>query len=463
MQHSFKYTLKFVVFLLGFCYFQSCAVKHPTKGEDLQNEAFANFILPSTWQNSADTLAIEDNWLSSFNDPVLDTLVKEALVYNPDLRISSARIEEAMGYVQAAQAALRPAFSILGRESTKLGGTFGNGLNGALFAASWELDIWGKLRNARNAEEANLQAMQSEQSFAQLSIAGHVTRTYYLASKTFLQMQLAMQMIQLSKDMKTISEHRYNIGIGTKIDVVMADANLNSLQDANHQLQLAYNNQLRALELLLGRYPCGEIEVKNDLIALNTNIPTGIPLQILENRPDVLAAQYRFNSAFYRVGEADAARLPQLSLTASFGVLDSQIFQLTDKFSNPMRSIGGELAAPVYQGGALKANVSIRTSQQKQALENYTKTVLNAMGDVENTLDAVKTVGEREGFITQAVNSNQQAFELEQVRYNVGQVDMRDLIDQQMDLYKAQTDLLNIKGEKIIQRINLYLALGGSM
>ncbi|WP_038531506.1 efflux transporter outer membrane subunit [Formosa agariphila] len=454
---------KFLLIFSGLCIIQSCAVKQPGTSEDLQEEAFANFILPSTWQNSADTLAIQDNWLSTFNHPVLDTLVKEALVYNPDLRISSSRIEEANGYLQAAQAALRPAFSILGRESTKLGGTFGNGLNGALFAASWELDIWGKLRSARSAEEANLEAMKSEQSFARLSIAAHVTRTYFLASKTFLQMELAQQMIALSENMKTISQNRFDIGIGTQIDVEMANANLNSLKDANRQLELAYANQLRALELLLGRYPAAEIEVKNELVELNAEIPSGIPLQILERRPDVLASQQRYNAAFYRVGEAEAAKLPQLSLTASLGILDSQIFQLSDDFSNPIRSIGGELAAPIYQGGALKANVAIRTAQQKQALEDYNRTVLNAMADVENTLDAVQTVGEREIFIKQSVTSNEKAFELEEVRFKVGLVDMRNLIDQQMDLYKSQTDLLNIKGEKIIQRINLYMALGGNM
>ncbi|MDW5290381.1 TolC family protein [Formosa sp. PL04] len=463
MQDHNKYISKFTILLLSLYFFQSCAVKPPTSSEDLQTEAFANFILPSTWQQSADTLAVNNNWLSTFNDPILDTLVKEALVYNSDLRISSTRIEEATGYVKAAQAALRPAFSILGRESSKLGGDLGGGLNGAIFAASWEIDIWGKLRNARSAEESNLAAMESEYSFAKLSIAALVTRTYYSASQTFLQIGLAEEMISLTETMKTISQNRYDIGIGSKIDVAMSDANLNSLKDAHRQLKLGYTNQLRALELLLGRYPSGDIEVKNELIDINTNIPTGIPLQILERRPDVLASQQRFNAAFYRVGEANAARLPQLSLAASFGVLDSQIFQLADNLSNPITSIGGELVAPIYQGGALKANVFIRTAQQKQAVEDYSRTVLNAMSDVENTLDAVQTLDDREVFVKQAVSSNQLAFDLEEIRYKIGQVDMRNLIDQQMDLYRAQTDLLNIKGEKIIQRINLYIALGGNM
>ena len=137
MQDYFKHIFRIFLLVLCFGYLQSCAVKKPTNSEDLQKEAFTNFILPSTWQNSADTIAISENWLSVFNDPKLDTLVKEALAYNPDLRMTSARIEEANGYVQAAQAALRPALSIMGRQTSKLGGDLGGGLNGALFAASW--------------------------------------------------------------------------------------------------------------------------------------------------------------------------------------------------------------------------------------------------------------------------------------------------------------------------------------
>ncbi|WP_067150347.1 efflux transporter outer membrane subunit [Pseudotamlana agarivorans] len=449
--------------LSNFCLVQSCAVKAPPTGEDLQELAYANFILPSTWQNSADTTAVNNNWLDSFNDPVLDTLVKEALHYNPDLRISSARIEEAIGHVEVAQAALRPALSIFGRETTKLGGNLGGGLNGAIFEASWEIDIWGKLRNARNAEQANLAAIKSQYSFARLSIAAHVTRTYFLASSTFLQLQLAQQMVMSSENLKTIAQHRLDIGTGTEIDVVIAKANLNQIKDAYKQLELAYSNQLRALELLLGRYPKAEIEVKNKLIELHSKIPNGIPLQILERRPDVLAAQYQFNSSFYRVGEAKAARLPSLNITAGFGILDSPLIQLADDFSNPIRSLGGELIAPVYFGGQLKANVTIRTAQQKQAVENYARTVLNAMADVENTLDAVKNIEQRENYIFAATSSNKRAFELEEIRFKVGKSDMRDLLDQQMDLYKSETDLLHLQTQKIIQRVNLFVALGGNM
>ncbi|MEP0710508.1 TolC family protein [Algoriphagus sp.] len=444
-----------------------CAVKAPPASEELQEQAFTNFILPSTWQQSSagqsDSTQLTGNWLSSFNDPKLDSLVAEALIYNYDLKISCLRIDQSMDYVKVAQAALRPAISIFGRENTKLGGDLGGGLNGAVFSASWELDLWGRLRNARNAAEANLLALESEVSFAHLSIAAMISRSYYLATEIYLEAELAREMIRISQMMVDVSTKRLEIGIGTEIDLVVAQANLNNLKDGLLQLELAYANQLRAMEILLGRYPAAEVQVNSELMEISTVIPAGIPFQILERRPDVLAAQQRFNASFYLVGEAKAARLPRLSLTAGFGAINSQVITLRPDFSNPIRNFGGELVAPIYQGGALKANVEIRNSQQKEAAEVYGRTVLNAIGDVENALDAVQTVDSREEFLAAAVTSNQKAFELQQQLFEVGKTDMRDVIRQQMDLFSTQISLLRVRGEKITQRINLYLALGGNM
>ncbi|SFT77468.1 efflux transporter, outer membrane factor (OMF) lipoprotein, NodT family [Algoriphagus locisalis] len=456
----------FLIFATAAVLLTTCAVKAPTSSEELQEQVFANFILPSTWQSTAFSSAdstITSNWLSDFNDPQLDSLVQEALIYNYDLKISCIRIDQAMGYVEMAKAALRPAFSILGRQNTKLGGDLGGGLNGAILSASWEIDLWGKLRNARNAEEANLLALESEVSFAHLSLAALLAKSYYLATEIHLETELAKEMIRISEMMVDVATKRFEIGIGTEIDLVVSEANLNNLKDGLLQLELAYANQLRAMEILLGRYPAAEIQINEELIEMSNAIPAGIPFQILERRPDVLAALQRFNSAFYRVGEAKAARLPRLSLTGGFGAITSQVVTLRPEFSNPIRSIGGELFAPIYQGGALKANVEIRNSQQKEAAEIYGRTVLNAIGDVENALDAVETVDGREQFLVNAVASNEKAFELEQQLFEVGKTDMRDVIRQQMDLYSTQINLLRIRSQKISQRIDLYLALGGNM
>jgi NodT family efflux transporter outer membrane factor (OMF) lipoprotein len=460
------YSYLLAIGLAGFL-LESCAVKVPPESEELQEKAFANFIIPSTWSESgprqSDSTKFTENWLAEFKDPKLDALVQEALIYNSDLRISSARIEQANFAVDAANAALKPAFSILGRQTSKLGGDLGGGLNGALFAASWEIDIWGKLRNARSAAEADLIAAESNVSFAKLSIAAKIARAYYLSTETYQQIELTKQMLEVSQEMVEISQKRFEVGIGTEIDLLVAKSNLNNLEDGLRQLQLGYSNQQRSIEVLLGRYPAAEVEVANQLIEINSVIPAGIPLQILERRPDVLAAQQLFNAAFYRVGEAEAARLPKISLTGGIGAISSQVLVLKPDFQNPIRSLGGELIAPIYQGGVLRANVAIRTAQQQEATEVYGKTVLYAISDVENALETVQSVDDREQYLKSALESNARAFELEQKRFEVGKTDMRDVIRQQMDLLSSQMALIRIRSEKITQRINLYLALGGAM
>ncbi len=454
-----------ITFVALFISLESCKVKAPPKGQELQKEAFKHFTLPSTWKagkSMMDTTDVSENWLSSFNDPELDSLVAEAFQYNLNLRISSTRVEQAYGYVKMSQAALRPALSLLGRGSTKLGDDLGSGLNGGLFSASWEIDLWGRLRNARSASSATLAAAQADYNFAKLSIAASVARNWYLASETYLEGKLANQMVEISEKILALAKKRHEIGIGTEIDVVVADANLNTMKDGFQQVQLAYSNQLRALEVLVGRYPSAEIQVKNELIQFSGPIPSGIPLEILERRPDLIAAERKFAAAFHRVEEARAAQLPNLKLTASLGAISSQVLQLKPDFANPFGGAGATLLAPIYQGGGVKANIEIRTAEQKQAVAEYARVALNAIVDVENALDAAQTLEEREKYLLLAVSSNQRAFELEQHLYEVGKTDLRSVSRQHLDLFASQINLLRIQSEKIVQRINLYLALGGN-
>lgn len=444
----------------------SCKVKTPPDRNELQRDALINFNLPSNWKsakyNISDVSAVQNNWISFFNDPELDSIVAEAVRHNVDLRISSARIEQASGYVKASQAALRPAVSLLGRSSTKMGDDLNSGLSGALFSASWEIDIWGKLRNARNANQALLAATQNDYQFAKLSISAAVARNYYLASETYLESQLADQMVDSSEKILALAKKRHEIGIGTEIDIEAANTNLNAVKDGQQQLALAYSNQLRALEILLGRYPSAEIQVKKELIEIKSTIPAGIPLQILENRPDIIAAEKRFAAAFYRVEESKLARLPNLKLTGSFGAITSEVIQLKPSFSNPIGGVGGTFAQPLYLGGVLNANIEIRTAEQKIAVAEYARSVLNAIVDVENSLDAIQSLEAREKLLLESVNSSHKSFQLEQKLFEVGKADLRSVSKQQIDLFAAQINLLRIRSEKITQRINLFLALGGN-
>jgi outer membrane protein TolC len=190
--------------------------------------------------------------------------------------------------------------------------------------------------------------------------------------------------------------------------------------------------------------------------------PAGVPLQMLERRPDVIAAERRVAAAFNRVGEAKAARLPKISLNLNFGAFDSEILQLQEDFENPTGGIGGRLLAPLYQGGALTAKVEIRTLEQKEAVADYARIALRALSDVENSLAASQTLATRVSLLTDALSEQTRALDLTQTRFRVGRADMRAVEQQRLSTQNAQLALLAVRADELAARVNLHLALGGS-
>jgi outer membrane protein TolC len=227
------------------------------------------------------------------------------------------------------------------------------------------------------------------------------------------------------------------------------------------QTELAREQALRALELLVGRYPAAEIAVADRLTRLPPPVPVGMPSQLLERRPDVIAAERRVAAAFDRVGEARAPQLPRIALTAGGSSVSSSLLQLKDT-SNPIWSVGGNLLAPIYQGGSLQAQVEIRSAEQKQAVAEYARAGQRAFGEVESALAAEIALRERDDILAAAVRDNERALELAQIQYRVGVIDLRGVEQNQLSLYVARMSRLRVQTERLAQRVNLYLALGGS-
>jgi outer membrane protein TolC len=186
-----------------------------------------------------------------------------------------------------------------------------------------------------------------------------------------------------------------------------------------------------------------------------------MPSELLERRPDVIAAERRVAAALYRVAEAKAARLPRISLTASVNTISSEVFGLKDR-DNPVWSAGAGLVAPLFLGGQLQSQVEIRTAEQKQAVAEYGRIGARAFGEVENALASGFTLEQREAILKQAVANNARALELANVRYRIGAGDLRAVQQQSMALYASRTALLRVQSERLVQRVNLHLALGGS-
>ena len=294
-----------------------CALKAPQQRAELQEQALPNLAVPAQWAEKGGAAgAVANGWLAAFNDPRLDALVREAIANNPDLRVAAARVEQAAGYVRLAGATLYPQVNLLARGGGSLSGD-SSGLQGVGIFASWELDLWGRVRAGREAAQLQYLSAALDADYAWHSIAALVAKSWFLATEARLQKAAVEDMMRSAERLVGLAQDRMRVGKGDEYDVTLAQANLQTYRDAVQQFDLSYRQALRALEALIGRYPAAAVDVPPRLAAKPGPVPVGIPAELLERRPDVVAAERRVAAAFYRTEEAKAARLPRISLTAA--------------------------------------------------------------------------------------------------------------------------------------------------
>ena len=439
----------------------ACALPGAPPRDETVKQGAPNLTLPPQWVAAPGRQgAVADNWLASWNDPSLSALVAEGLAYNTDLRLAATRIESAEAYLRVAGSPLWPQVNLLGRGGGKMGGD-STGLQGIGLFASWELDLWGRVRAEKAAAEGQYESAVLDAEYARQSIAALVAKAWVLAIEARLAKARAEEMQAASARLADLARDRLRVGSGDDYDVAIAQANVESLRDVTRSLALAYENALRALETLVGRYPAAAVPVSAMLPRWPGDIPLGLPSELLERRPDLVAAERRVAAAFYRTAEAKAARLPRITLIASGTTLSSELVVLKDR-SNPSFSIGASLLQPIFLGGYLQAQVDARTAEQKAAIVEYGKVTARVFGEVEGALSAELAAGEREEILLRSVRENIRALELAQIRYRVGSGDLRGVQTQHLALYSAQVALLRVQSERLVQRINLHLALGGS-
>jgi len=438
-----------------------CALQAPPAGEELEREAFGQVLPPDAWTAAATAPGpVGDGWLGDFGDATLEALVDEALGHNADLRAASARVEQAATYVRIAGGNLYPDLNAIGRASVNDGASSAP-LNIGALNASWELDVWGRVRYGRRAAEDAYASAAADLAYARQSLAATVVRAWITATEARLQRSLAQDSLGSADKLLSLAEDRLRVGVGSELEVALARASRDDFRDSIRQLDLGLEQALRALELLVGRYPSAEVETASTLPAMQGAVPAGIPAELLERRPDVIAARQRVAAAFDRVGEAQAARLPRISLNAGGSYIDSDTFVLQDR-DNPVWSVGLGLVMPLYAGGALKSQVELRTLEQKEAVAAYASVGLRAFGEVEGALAGERAAHERIEILEARVRDNQRALELENIRYRVGSTDLRSVSQQQILLYGSQASLLRVRAERLAQRVALHLALGGN-
>ena len=437
-----------------------CVVRDPPPGSDLFRDTLPQTQVPGQW-TSGPTVpgAVADGWLALFQDPELERLVQEAMAYNTDLKVAAARVEAAEASARAAGAAIWPQAFVSGRGGGKLSGD-SSGIQGIGLFASWELDLWGRVRATRASGTAQYESAVLDARYARESIAAMVAKSWFLARQATAQRTIASEMLQSALALADLSRDRLRVGKGDEYEVVQGEASVLSYQDLALQSDLARQNALRSIELLVGRYPSAAVEPGMALPPPPAPVPAGLPSELLERRPDVRAAERRVAAAFYNVHAAQAARLPKISLTAGVSTVSSDLFFMKER-DNPVWNLGGTIFAPIFQGGALEAAAQVRTAEQKAAVADYGRIGARAFSEVENALSGGFNLEAREKVLANAVTANDRALGFARVRYDVGSGDLRGIQQQMLVLHAARTSLIQVQAERLIQRVNLYLALGG--
>ena len=415
------------------------------------------------WVVEAPIAVQEVVWMESFDDPVLTALVQEALSNNLNLQASASGVERARAMATQAGAALKPNvnLSVGGARSGSLNtsANTSNSFNAGL-QVGWEADIWGRIRSGAQAAAASAEAAEADFLFAQYSLAASTIRAYILAIDAKTQTQVATESLDILKETLRIVQLQLDNGIGLSQDLALTKSDLATAEAQFESAKGAERNAIRSLELLLGRYPGAELKVRNELPSVPPAPVAGVPSELLERRPDLIAAERRVAAAFDTVQQAKTARLPSLSLSGNLGGSSQSLSDLLDP-ANAAWQLGSSLLAPIFDGGQRRAQVEIATADQEQALANYGQTALNTFAEVEQALDQGLVVAAQEELLNEAVQEAEKAYFIAKIRYEAGETSLTDLLSIQQRFITAKSSYVSVKRLLIENRVDLNLILGG--
>ena len=392
---------------------------------------------------------VQNNWLKTFNDSTLEKLVKEALEKNPNLRIASYNVQQAVAQTALASAALKPTVGYnAGVSNTNVGGTSSAGGIGA----SWQPDVWGRVSAQVQSSRSSQRSVEADYAFAKQSLVADVSKAWFLLIETHKQFDLSQEILKEYTGTLEIVSVKYEVGQVLRKDVAQSRADVNAAKDSLIQAENSVKNSSRALELLLGRYPSAKLVADVNLPTLSPFPSAGIPSDLLSRRPDLIAKEEQIRSAFFATKDAELARLPTFSLSVGGGLSNVNSF---------IGLLSAGVTGPIYTGGAIEAEIKIANIEQKKALTAYESTILSAFKDVETYLANEKVLQARGLVLALAVEDYELALKDTQTQYELGEVELTLVQVQQRQLDGARSTNLHIESLLLQNRVNMYLSLGG--
>ncbi|HEX7862266.1 MAG TPA: efflux transporter outer membrane subunit [Verrucomicrobiae bacterium] len=412
-------------------------------------------------------------WWGTFNDPQLQSLIREALANSYDIRLAASRVLQAEAIVGITRSQYFPTINaggdlVTSRASENGAAAFPSGSDpqreyGDVFISmpGYELDLWGRIRRANEAARATLLATEEAQLAVRQTLVSQVATAYLQLLELDLEMEIARRSYASRTNSLALTTSREEGGVAEMQDVYQARILVATADAAISDIQRQMEQKENELSILLGRNP-GTIERGSTLTnqTVRAEVPAGIPSSLLERRPDIRAAEQQLIAANANIGEARAAFYPRITLTGFYG---HQTAALSDLFTGATRAwqFGPSISVPIFTGGRLRSNLKFTEARFQEFVLNYQQTVQEAFRDVSDGLIAYQRNREFREKQEQRTDAHRSATELANVRYTGGVASYLEVLYNEQELFNAELTLAEARRDELLSVVQLYRALGG--
>jgi outer membrane protein, multidrug efflux system len=425
---------------------------------------------PAAWQNAPSGVGADwpaADWWQSFGSAQLNDYIARAQSSNDDIAAAAARVREADAQARIAGAALLPTLDAGASASRQRQRVVTSGSPVTFnqyspqLTASYELDFWGKNRDTRNAALFAAQASRYDRETVALTVVTSVALTYFEVLEQHDRLQVAHDDLANAQHVLSGLELEQSVGTATALDVAQQATTVATLNASMPPLAQQLQQNIDALAILVGQLP-ESIDVAGGSLAQLTSPPitAGLPSELLARRPDVAQAEALLMAANADIGVARAAYFPSIDLTASGGYASTALSTLLLPQSRVF-ALTAAVSESIFDAGARRGQVEYSRARYAELLSDYHKTVLSALGNVEDALEAVQQTSEQELRQQQAVDKARRAFEFSQLQMQAGTTNVLTVLNTETALFTAQDTLVQVKYQRLQSLVDLYRALGG--
>lgn len=435
---------------------------------------YLDHALPEAWQetdsNFQQTLPVEDNWWRNFNDPVLDSLIDVAVKQNYSVQMATDRIAMAKANLRSEQGSYAPTFGLSAGWNRQQ--TSGNTSSlpqtttqyaDAALSMSWEIDVFGSIRNRVKAQKENFAASKEEYNAVMVSLCAQVATAYINLREMQQEMQVVTQNCLSQQAVVEITKKRYETGLVSKLDVAQAQSVYYSTKASLPSLEAGIIQYTNSLAILMGLYPQDVkylMDAPRPLPDYIETVGIGIPANLLLRRPDIRSAERQVNAQAASLGVSKSDWWPQVFVKGSIGFASHDI----DKIANH-NSLTYEIAPAIswnfFQGGKLAQATRLAKAQLDETVRQFNQTVLTSVQEVDNAMSAYKNSIKQIVALREVVNQGQQTLDLSLDLYKQGLTPFQNVLDAQRSLLSYENQLTQAKGSSLLYLIKLYQALGG--